>query len=70
MHEPVSVDILEQMPQKTAWKRCPYMSHYMHCLAGGFANMDCYDEKFHGICGHKKKADSKGDTPDEKTGGE
>ncbi len=58
--EVVNTDILDNVPQKTKWKKCPYMSRNMHCLAGGFANLDCYDVKFHDICHHKKKADNKG----------
>lgn len=59
--EIVNVDVLENVPQKTIWKRCPYMSRNMHCMAGGFANLDCYDEKFHGMCEHKGRADKKGE---------
>ncbi len=57
----VNTDILDRVPEKAKWKKCPYMSSNMHCFAGGFANLDCYDQKFHHICGHKKKADNKGE---------
>lgn len=59
MQDVIDISLLEKPPQKVQLKRCPYMSHYMHCFAGGFANMDCYDEQFHGMCDFKSKADNK-----------
>jgi len=36
-------------------KKCPFLSTYLDCYAGGSATAECYHEHFHNNCEHKQK---------------
>ena len=51
-----TAEIVENLSKK---KKCPYISHFLECMAGGEGNVNCLLTDYHKECEIKQKTDER-----------